>query len=234
MLMDGNISRPELAGPEVQHFRTVTDVLPEPMLLVTAQGTVLAANRAAHTLLGFSEGLLGGQAFAQLVAGSPQTSLGALRMFARSRSLSPQALVFRTADGRELPYRCDGALCKPAHERSPALLLLRLFPRGTASSRFRLLTEKIAELSAEVHKRRHSEAALELENQHKQDFLYMLAHELRNPLAPLRNAVELLKRQAAEPSQTQRLTHTMERQIRHLVRLLDGFLRTVERGEFRP
>jgi signal transduction histidine kinase/ActR/RegA family two-component response regulator len=57
----------------------------------------------------------------------------------------------------------------------------------------------------------------------KDEFLAMLAHELRNPLAPLRTALELLKLDPA-PQIVAKAKATMERQITHLVRLVDDLL----------
>ena len=57
----------------------------------------------------------------------------------------------------------------------------------------------------------------------KDEFLAMLAHELRNPLAPLRTALELLKLDPA-PEVVARAKATMERQITHLTRLVDDLL----------
>ena len=60
----------------------------------------------------------------------------------------------------------------------------------------------------------------------KDEFLAMLAHELRNPLAPIRNALQLL-RMAAQPTSRacERASHEiMERQVKHLVRLVDDLL----------
>ncbi len=62
-------------------------------------------------------------------------------------------------------------------------------------------------------------------NRRKDEFLAMLAHELRNPLAPLRNAVYLLDTpDAADPAQLAGLLPTMRRQIEYLVRLVDDLL----------
>ena len=59
----------------------------------------------------------------------------------------------------------------------------------------------------------------------KDEFLAMLAHELRNPLAPLRNVVHLLDSpRAAEPAFVANLLPMMRRQIDHLVRLVDDLL----------
>lgn len=58
----------------------------------------------------------------------------------------------------------------------------------------------------------------------KNEFLAMLAHELRNPLAPMRNAVHLLKMSEATSTVKHRARAIMERQLEHLVRLVDDLL----------
>jgi signal transduction histidine kinase len=55
----------------------------------------------------------------------------------------------------------------------------------------------------------------------KDEFLALLAHELRNPLAPIRNAVGLLRRTAADRSE---IWQMMERQVGHMVRLVDDLM----------
>ena len=58
----------------------------------------------------------------------------------------------------------------------------------------------------------------------KDEFLATLSHELRNPLAPVRNALALLRRGTADPSITERALAIMERQLNQLVRLTDDLL----------
>jgi len=58
----------------------------------------------------------------------------------------------------------------------------------------------------------------------KDEFLATLAHELRNPLAPIRNGIELLKRAVPEHAQAQSVVGVMERQMGHLVRLVDDLI----------
>jgi PAS domain S-box-containing protein len=59
----------------------------------------------------------------------------------------------------------------------------------------------------------------------KDEFLATLAHELRNPLAPIRNAIEIMRVDAVEPSAVAVAARTMiERQLEHLVRLVDDLL----------
>jgi PAS domain S-box-containing protein len=58
----------------------------------------------------------------------------------------------------------------------------------------------------------------------KDEFIAMLAHELRNPLVPIRTAVELLKRAREEPALIASIRPMMERQVTHMVRLIDDLL----------
>jgi PAS domain S-box-containing protein len=65
---------------------------------------------------------------------------------------------------------------------------------------------------------------LQVADRQKNEFLAMLAHELRNPLAPIRNGVELLKMSRTAEPEVQETTRMMERQVVHLVRLVDDLL----------
>lgn len=58
----------------------------------------------------------------------------------------------------------------------------------------------------------------------KDDFLATLAHELRNPLAPIRTGLELLRLGADDPQMLAHVRAMMERQMKHLVRLVDDLL----------
>jgi signal transduction histidine kinase len=79
-------------------------------------------------------------------------------------------------------------------------------------------------LHGEVVERSRAEEALKQADRHKDEFLAMLAHELRNPLAPIRNAVHLMKRQTLEDPQLQLSRDIIERQLVHLTRLVDDLL----------
>jgi len=66
----------------------------------------------------------------------------------------------------------------------------------------------------------------------KDEFLATLAHELRNPLAPLRNGIYLLRRKGGVDASVARVHDMMQRQVDHLVRLVDDLLETsrISRG----
>ena len=71
---------------------------------------------------------------------------------------------------------------------------------------------------------RRQQLELQEADRQKNEFLAMLAHELRNPLAPIRNAGELLSRTVAADPQTAGALATVERQVSHLTRLVDDLL----------
>ena len=66
--------------------------------------------------------------------------------------------------------------------------------------------------------------ALREADQRKDQFLATLAHELRNPLAPIRHALHLLRIVPAESSPAMQAREIMERQLTHLVRLVDDLM----------
>ncbi len=87
------------------------------------------------------------------------------------------------------------------------------------------------DLEASLTRLRESETRLRLQGEQladadrrKDEFLAMLAHELRNPLAPIRTAVELLRRSEGTTKDIQWVTDMVDRQVTHLVRLVDDLL----------
>ncbi|HEY3494014.1 MAG TPA: response regulator [Polyangiaceae bacterium] len=85
------------------------------------------------------------------------------------------------------------------------------------------LEERVSERTRELER---SEAALREAAAQKDEFLAILAHELRNPLAPLRTGIDLLlRKQESQPVPgNERTLGAMNRQLDHLVRLIDDLL----------
>jgi two-component system CheB/CheR fusion protein len=84
--------------------------------------------------------------------------------------------------------------------------------------------EAVAGTTRDVTERKRAEQALQEADRRKDEFLATLAHELRNPLAPIRNAVHLLKLPDLSEPQARRARDMIERQLRHMVRLVDDLL----------
>ena len=76
----------------------------------------------------------------------------------------------------------------------------------------------------DITSRKKAERGLLDADRRKDEFIALLAHELRNPLAPISSGIEILKRRDLDPEIAERVTLTMSRQAAQLVRLIDDLL----------
>jgi PAS domain S-box-containing protein len=76
----------------------------------------------------------------------------------------------------------------------------------------------------DITQRREERQALQEASRRKDEFLATLAHELRNPLAPIRHAATIVRDPAASPAQRQWSLAVIERQLQHMALLLDDLL----------
>ncbi|MGH8327870.1 MAG: ATP-binding protein, partial [Steroidobacteraceae bacterium] len=136
--------------------------------------------------------------------------------------------VFPAAAGTMLHEQYEKALrtqCSAAFETKSVLtgrwVDIRAYPTGQGLAVYfrdvsdRKLAER--ELQAALTK-------LEESDRRKDEFLALLSHELRNPLAPIANGLSLLKLSGTAEPVSQRALGIMERQLSHLVRLVDDLL----------
>jgi PAS domain S-box-containing protein len=100
---------------------------------------------------------------------------------------------------RELLFAQEGTLRKDAEAAAQALAQTQ-----------EVLRQRVAELAAA--------------DQHKNEFLAILAHELRNPLAPLKNAVQILQRSAGDAAVVAKARALIDRQVHHMSRLVTDLL----------
>jgi signal transduction histidine kinase/DNA-binding response OmpR family regulator len=145
---------------------------------------------------------------------------------------SGQAVVL---EGLDAPYppgggvtgRLRAAAVLPLRARGRSLGALTL-AQGASGRRFSAADLALAEDLA-------GRAAVALDNarlfhqlqesaRQKDEFLAMLAHELRNPLAPVRNAVQLLRMPQTGAAEQRWARDVIDRQVRHMVRLVDDLL----------
>jgi signal transduction histidine kinase/CheY-like chemotaxis protein len=82
----------------------------------------------------------------------------------------------------------------------------------------------VAVLFTDVTERKRHELELQQANQRKDEFLAVLAHELRNPLAPVRSALSVLQLSQGDPNAVAAVLPMLQRQVDHMVRLVDDLL----------
>ncbi|HVW01304.1 MAG TPA: ATP-binding protein, partial [Planctomycetaceae bacterium] len=84
--------------------------------------------------------------------------------------------------------------------------------------------EAVAGTTRDVTERKGMEEELRDADRRKDDFIALLAHELRNPLAPIRNGLQVLRLADRDPATLADARQMMERQLTHMVRLIDDLL----------
>lgn len=121
--------------------------------------------------------------------------------------------VFESGQHRSLEFTFDG----PAGVRHYAARLVPEFgPDGAV--------EFVLGVTHDVTDRRRFEQTLADQDKRKDEFLATLAHELRNPLAPIRNGLQVLRLSGEATGAVAKARDMMDRQLGHLVNLVDDLL----------
>jgi PAS domain S-box-containing protein len=180
-------------------FRALSDFNPAG-ILVNQGGRFVYANKAAVSLLG-----------EQFIGESPyELSEGAFHDSVRERIEAVEAGIaappieqrWKKTNGEEVEVELEVARGPtPWQGRSAALVILR-----------------------DITERKLAERALHQSARAKDQFLAILGHELRNPLAPLRTGLNILELAPRDPDLLDRIVPMMTRQLSHLVRMVDDLL----------
>ena len=120
---------------------------------------------------------------------------------------------------QEVVERRDWRLRAPSADTREIEALVGAFNRMLSE-----MAESSAQLRQEIAERERAEAGLRTADRRKDEFLATLAHELRNPLAPMMNSVALMRRGDSAPALREKALGILERQLRHVVRLIDDLL----------
>ncbi|MCG5052231.1 MAG: PAS domain S-box protein [Myxococcales bacterium] len=188
-----------------ERFRLMLLRSPAPMMVYDDAGRVVALSRSWERVTGYSVDEL------------PRVEDWMRRVFRMKDPEIEQAIVAtwsQPASEREREveaWRKDG---------SSTTLLVRAGSLGSTWEGRQLRV--VAAL--DIEERRRFERQLLEASRQKDEFIAMLGHELRNPLAAVRSATELLKRTGVEDARLQRVFGVLDRQTNHMARLLDGLL----------
>ena len=118
-------------------------------------------------------------------------------------------------------------ICVPMRTRGETVGVISFAVAGSGrqfGSAQLALAEQLAGRAAVAIENARLYAELREADQRKDEFLATLAHELRNPLAPIRTSLEILRMPAADPSLLERSREIIERQVTHLARLVEDLL----------
>jgi signal transduction histidine kinase/CheY-like chemotaxis protein len=191
----------------------IMDCLHDPVIVLDGRARVLDVNPAARLLLPVPSAPLHHRRFADVF---PELS----------RCLP--APVGREECTAELPLRSAGK------ERFWDIHVLPVLDHGVQIGALVRLTD-VTERRRLAEELRQQAERLAQADRRKDEFLALLAHELRNPLAPIRNAVHLLGQAPAGGPVAERAREVLGRQVKHLARLVDDLLDVsrIARGKIR-
>jgi PAS domain S-box-containing protein len=209
-------------------YDALVESAPDVILNVDGQGIIRLANPAAAKQFGYPADELVGKQMTLLFE-SENAWLDIWRSVSSgTASPHPAEVLVRRKDGTLRYFEVsaarwqDGtrtfvtAILRDVNDRRDAEIALRKSERESRAS-----AKALAELN-EVLK--ESGKALNAVDRRKDEFLATLAHELRNPLAPLRNGLQLLKLAKDDASLIERTRHMMDVQLGQMVRLIDDLL----------
>jgi len=187
-----------LRSADLLYRRMIEDMSDGAVALETS-GLIVYCNRCFANLVGGDPAALFGTSILSCFHGESRLVFQSLLRDEGSTSGVRSGLTLEGADGRTVPVRV--ALTPISVDGSPVLCLI--------------VTDRTAELHRDE---------LVVESRRKDEFLAMLAHELRNPIAPIRNAARLLQRDGQEPRRVQWARDVIDRQATQLGRLVDDLL----------
>jgi PAS domain S-box-containing protein len=172
-------------------------------------GIITSWNRGAEQLFGYSAEEMIGQPVAILIpADHADEEPEILRRIRRGDKVEYYETVRQRKDGRLIDISLT---VSPIHDRTGRVIGASKIARDI--SRQKQLENDLRQLAAEL-----SDA-----DRRKNEFMAMLAHELRSPLAPIRNALQIT-RLSGDADATEQARRMMERQVQKLVRLVDDLL----------
>ena len=183
-------------------FRVLAEASPALIFQLDEEGQVSYANRRSIEMVGIQAGTMPENSWGTRLHPDDQTRfVGAVRAAIGQRTPFQQRVRARAADGRWHWFESHGA---PLFGADGAY-------RGHVG------------ISIDVTEAVQAEEALRFADRRKDEFLATLAHELRNPLAPISNAVHLLRRPDGRRT-ADRMVEMVGRQVRQMVRLVDDLM----------
>jgi PAS domain S-box-containing protein len=177
------------------------------LMTTDPRGIITDVNKQMEALTGSTRDELIGAPFKDYFT-DPERAEAGIRLVLSEGKLTDYELTARARDGQETVVSYNASTF---HDRGRKL-------RGVFAA------------ARDVTERKRYEQSLQEADRRKNEFLAMLAHELRNPLAPIRNALEIIRLTAPQGSDrpedeaVRSATAMMERQVSQMVRLVDDLL----------
>jgi PAS domain S-box-containing protein len=218
--METNPQQPpaELMWHSEERFRLLVETVKDyAIIMLDPQGNVVSWNAGAERITGYKAEEIIGRHFSQFY---PQEDV--------AQGKTEHELKTAAAEGR---FEDEGWRVRKDGSRFWANVILTALRNadGNLVGFVKITRDLTEQVRAQEQARRlaHEQAAraeAEAASRRKDQFLSMLAHELRNPLAPIQTALSLLRKQGVAPETRDRALEVMDRQVRHMTRMVEDLL----------
>jgi two-component system CheB/CheR fusion protein len=197
----------------VEELETLIDLSPVGIAVAEDPACrTIRVNRAFREMLQLPEG-------ANASLSAPEEERPPYRLYRDGRAIPVDELPMQHCTAHGVPV--DGFELQMVPSEGPAKTLLNsVRPLFDEEGRVRGCISVCTEITA----LKQAEVALKEADRRKDEFLATLAHELRNPLAPIRNAVQILRMRGPQDTDLQWSRDVIERQVQQLTRLVDDLL----------
>jgi PAS domain S-box-containing protein len=199
-------------------YRLLIERMNQAVLNVTDDGTIIYANRRLGELVGLPTAALVGSHLGAHLDADDRGAFHRLLALALERDAGANLALVRS-DGERLPVHLAAAPLIEERHLVSLIVTDRSEQLRTERERAQFLQAEAARTAAESVAR-----ALQDADRRKDEFLAMLAHELRNPLAPLRNGLAILNTVGTHSPEAEKTRAMMERQVQNLVHMVDDLL----------
>jgi two-component system, chemotaxis family, CheB/CheR fusion protein len=188
----------------------IVQTVREPLVVLDTECRIGLANEAFYRLFGDTPEQLEGRMLWETGRGVWNES-------------SLRRLLLAACEGRERVVNFELQRTIPPHGPRTLVLNAQGIVRAGRPTLLLLAIEDVTDARVAEALRVDAET-LRLVDRRKDEFLGILAHELRNPLAPMRFALELMRRAEGSGADTAKPRQVLERQVAHLVRIVDDLL----------
>jgi PAS domain S-box-containing protein len=207
---------PAPPSDEAEHFRerallaAIVDSSDDAIVSKTLEGRILSWNRGATRIFGYQPHEVIGKSITIIVPPELHAEeMQILEKLRRGERIDHFDTERVTKDGRRISISLTVSPVRAAD--------------GTVIAASKVARD-ISERKLAEQRLQQSEEALRLADRRKDEFLALLAHELRNPLAPIRYALAANKKPGRTPEQRKQTEEIIDRQVTHMSRLLDDLL----------
>ncbi len=212
-----DVTHERLAESARAHLAAIVESSDDAIVSKTLEGVIRSWNRAAERLFGYS---------AEEAVGQPITLI-----IPPERVQEEQEILRKLRRGERIDHFETVRVAKSGRRIDVALTISPICNANGvivgASKIARDISERKASEQAQertIGELKRAEEALREADRRKDEFLAVLAHELRNPLAPIRYAVAMARKQGRAEAERLQAQAIIERQVEHMGRLLDDLL----------